>query len=52
MRKRVQKSQAILALLDSFRELHLEWEAWVINVFDVYFFISNFMKSSTVYAAS
>ena len=24
MRKRVQKSQAILALLDSFRELHLE----------------------------
>ena len=25
MRKRVQKSQAILALLDSFQELHLEW---------------------------
>ena len=24
-RKRVKKSQAILALLDSFRELHLEW---------------------------
>ena len=23
--KRVEKSQAILALLDSFRELHLEW---------------------------
>ena len=25
MRKRVKKSQAILALLDSFQELHLEW---------------------------
>ena len=25
MRKRVQKSQAILALLHSFQELHLEW---------------------------
>ena len=25
MRKKVQKSQAILALLDSFQELHLEW---------------------------
>ena len=25
MRKRVKKSQAILALLDNFRELHLEW---------------------------
>ena len=25
MRKRVQKSQAILALHDNFRELHLEW---------------------------
>ena len=25
MRKRVEKSEAILALLDSFQELHLEW---------------------------
>ena len=25
MRKRVEKSQAILALLDSFKGLHLEW---------------------------
>ena len=25
MRKRVKKSEAILALLDSFQELHLEW---------------------------
>ena len=25
MRKRVKKSEVILALLDSFRELHLEW---------------------------
>ena len=25
MRKRVEKSQEILALLDSFQELHLEW---------------------------
>ena len=25
MLKRVEKSQAILALLDSFQELHLEW---------------------------
>ena len=52
MRKRVQKSQATLSLLYSFQELHLEWKSWVIIVFDVYFFISNFMKSSTVYAAS
>ena len=25
MRKRVEKSEAILALLDTFKELHLEW---------------------------
>ena len=31
--KRVQNSQAILALLDSFRGLHLEWWAWVIYKF-------------------
>ena len=47
MLKRVKKSQAILALLDSFQELHLEWQAWVIIVF-----IPNFMKSSAVYEAS
>ena len=47
MHKRVQKSQAILALLDSFQGLHLECWAWVIIVFDVFF-----MQSSTVYAAS
>ena len=27
IRKRVEKSQAILVLLDSFQELHLEWGA-------------------------
>ena len=47
MRKRVKKPQALLALPDSPQELHLEW---VIVVFDFCFFISNFMKSSTVYA--
>ena len=31
--KRVQNSQAILALLDSFQGLHLEWWAWVIYKF-------------------
>ena len=36
-RKRVEKSETILALLDSFKELHLEWLAWVIIVFDVFF---------------
>ena len=25
MRKRIEKSEAILALLDSFQDLHLEW---------------------------
>ena len=38
MRKRVKKSRAILALLDSFQEQHSEWQAWVIIVFDVCFF--------------
>ena len=37
MRKRVAKSGAILALLDTFQELHLEWLARVIIVFDVCF---------------
>ena len=37
MRKRVEKSEAIQALLDSFQELHLEWKARVIIVFDVCF---------------
>ena len=32
-RKRVEKSEAILALLDSFQELHLKWQAWVIILF-------------------
>ena len=50
MRKRVKKPQALLALPDSPQELHLEW---VIIVFDVCFcFVSNFMKSIVVYAAS
>ena len=39
MRKRVIKAQAILALLDSFQELHLE-------------ICTIFMKSSAVYEAS
>ena len=34
---RVEKSEAIQALLDTFKELHLEWWAWVIIVFDVCF---------------
>ena len=38
------KSQAMLALLDSFQELYLK--------FFLFFLLSNFMKSSTVYAAS
>ena len=33
----VEKSEAILASLDTFQELHLEWQAWVIIVFDVCF---------------
>ena len=37
MSKRVEKYEAILALLDGFQELHLEWQAWVIIVFDVCF---------------
>ena len=41
---RVEKSEVILALLDTFQELHLE--ASVIIVFDVCFFISNVVKSS------
>ena len=49
MRTRIIKAQAIIALLDSFQELHVEiWWAWVITVF-----ISNFMKSGgAVYEAS
>ena len=47
----LKKSEATLALLDTFQELHLEWYAWVIIVFDVCFFIYNLMKSSVVYAA-
>ena len=35
-------------LIYSFQELHLNWNAWVIIVFDVCCFISNFMKSITV----
>ena len=37
MRKRVAKSEAIPALLDTFQELHFEWQARVIIVFDVCF---------------
>ena len=53
---RVEKSQAILALIDSFQELHLEWQAWVTIAFVFvclfFFLMSNFMKSSPVYEAS
>ena len=49
MRKRAAKSEAILAIRDSFQELHLEWQAREIIVFDVCFFVSNLMKSSVVY---
>ena len=37
MRKRVKKSHATVAFLDSFQELNLEWQAWLIIVFDVCF---------------
>ena len=37
MRKKIEKSEAILAFLDSFQELHLEWLAWVISVLDFCF---------------
>ena len=39
MRNRVEKSEAILALLDGFQELHLDRYAWVIIAFDVFFLI-------------
>ena len=45
----VEKSQAILALLDGFQELHLDWQASVIIVFHVFF--PGFLKSSVVYVA-
>ena len=47
----LEKSETILALLDTFQEVHLEWQAWVMIVVDVCFFISNLMKSCVVYAA-
>ena len=43
----LEKCQAILALFDGFQDLHLDWYARVIIVFDAYF-----TKSSVVYAAS
>ena len=46
----VEKSQAILALLDGFQELHLDCQACVIIVFHVFF--PGFLKSSVVYVAS
>ena len=50
MFERVKKSQAILALLDGFQELHLDWWAAVTIKADVFFSAS--MKTSVVYAAS
>ena len=50
-RKGVERYQAILASLDGLQEQHLDWYAWAIIVFDVYFF-SGFLRSSVVYAAS
>ena len=51
--KRVEKSHAILALLDGFQvfqELHLDWYAWVIILFDVccifFFFVLSLVISS------
>ena len=54
MRKRVEKSEAILALLSGFQELHLDWYARVITAFDVFFFFfsGNFMKSSVLVFAA
>ena len=43
MRIKEDSSDSRVILLDSFQELHLEWYAWVMIVFDVCFFISNFM---------
>ena len=39
VRKRVEMSEAILALLGTFQELHLEWYARVIIVLDFCFYI-------------
>ena len=38
MRKRVEKSSTILALLDGYHELHLDRSAWVITVLHLIFF--------------
>ena len=35
--------EAILALLDSFQELHLKWQAWVIIVYSVCFFLKFYL---------
>ena len=53
MRKRVEKSSTILALLDGYHELHLDRSAWVITVLHLIFFSGfMFMKSSIVYAVA
>ena len=49
MRKRIAKSEAILALLNTFQELHLEWVSQRNYCIWCLFFVSNLMKSSVVY---
>ena len=45
----LEKSEAILTLLDTFQELHLESQSN--DCIGCLFFISNLMKSSVVYVA-
>ena len=50
MRKRIAKSEAILALPDNFQELHLEMVSQRNYCISCLFFVSNLMKWSVVYA--
>ena len=52
MRKRVEKSEAILALFDSFQCLESRMVSLINFCIWCSFFISNLMKSSVVYAAN
>ena len=38
--KRIEQCQAILAWFDDLQEQHLDWYAWAISVFDVFFSVS------------
>ena len=54
MRKRIQKSYAILALLDGFQKLHLDCIVNTLHLMFVclFIFFSGFMKASVVYAVA